>query len=958
MGTDLTRRRFLEGAASSILMLSMAQLRCRQSTEDSAAVGAPSAVGAAAVLPEYRGWEDLYRQKWTWDKVVKGAHHVVNCVSACPFNVFVKDGIVLREEQNAVMAANNPKYPDFNPRGCQKGICTSQLMYGASRLRYPLRRVGERGEGRWKRVSWDAALDEIADKWLDVAASDGPECVIYDSGTANAGYGSEGAEMALMNMLGCTQLDGWACAGDMPLGVIMTWGLFNMDSTSDDYFNSDLVFLWLGNPSYTRIPDAHFLWEARYHGTKIVSVAPDYNASTMHCDQWVNLRVGTDAALALGMAHVIVKEGLFKREFVAEQTDLPLLVREDTGKFLRQSDLEEGGSEEIFLLWDRKRDELVEAPGSEGLGRSTTLALGKLDPALEGSFSVQLADGTTVQVRTVFERLRDRLAEYTPERAAAITGLDAEVITELAREFARANAVSVFGSWGMMKHHHSDLFQRGILLLLALTGNVGKRGAGIRIGAWYMMSGLEEVMAEYPPRWWQKALMKVFKPNVREIFKYTKQYEDEHMYMNTPALLFLYQHGGLDKVANNPLYHDENPGIPMPEAVKTALEKGWFPDYPGNGKKPRMYLHTRVNPLRRWPAPQLAKEHLWPQLELIVGVNIQMSTTCAMSDIVLPACLYYERRGIKYAQSYVPYYAMGDKAVEPVGESKSEWEISGLLARKLQERAKNRGIAGVPDVKGKPIEFDRMYDKWSKDGRFVPEDDLPYYQTVAKNSPEIGNISWEEAVSKGAVRIQDVGPFRVHTNICSDYEPGETVYPGQWFVEKKMCWPTLTGRQQFYLDHDWFLAAHEELPTHKEMPKAGGDYPLRLTGGHQRWSIHSTFSQEKHMLQLQRGEPVVWIGIADAAARGIRDGDRVRMHNDVGSCELLASVAPSVQPGQVIIYHGWEPLSFKDWKSNQEPVPSTWKSLHMLQYGQLHYQFLFAGPHHTPRGTTVEVERA
>jgi nitrate reductase alpha subunit len=173
--------------------------------------------------------------------------------------------------------------------------------------------------------------------------------VIYDSGTANAGYGSEGAEMALMNMLGCTQLDGWACAGDMPLGVIMTWGLFNMDSTSDDYFNSDLVFLWLGNPSYTRIPDAHFLLEARYHGTKIVSVAPDYNASTMHCDQWVNLRVGTDAALALGMAHVIVKEGLFKREVRGEQTDLLLLVREDTESSCA-SGSGGGGSKEIFML--------------------------------------------------------------------------------------------------------------------------------------------------------------------------------------------------------------------------------------------------------------------------------------------------------------------------------------------------------------------------------------------------------------------------------------------------------------------------------------------------------------------------------------------------------------------------------------------------------------------------------
>jgi nitrate reductase alpha subunit len=334
-----------------------------------------------------------------------------------------------------------------------------------------------------------------------------------------------------------------------------------------------------------------------------------------------------------------------------------------------------------------------------------------------------------------------------------------------------------------------------------------------------------------------------------------------------------------------------------------------------------------------------------------------MSSTCAMSDIVLPACLYYERRGIKYAQSYVPYYAVGEKAVEPVGESKSEWEISGLLARALQERARARGIAGVPDVKGKAIEFDRMYEKWSKDGRFVPEDDLPYYEIVTRNSPELGNIGWEEAAAKGAVPIQDVGPFRVHTNICSDYEPGESVYSGQWFTEHKQPWPTLTGRQQFYLDHDWFLAAREELPTHKEMPRVGGDYPLRLTGGHQRWSIHSTFSLEPHMLQLQRGEPPP-SSVEDAAARGIHDNDRIRMFNDVGSCELLAKITPAVQPGQVVIYHAWEPVHFKGWKSYQEPVASVWKSLHMAEYGQLHYQFLFAGPHHAPRGATVEIERA
>jgi anaerobic selenocysteine-containing dehydrogenase len=79
----------------------------------------------------------------------------------------VKDGIVLREEQNAVMEASNENLPDFTPRGCQKGVCYSQLMYGPGRLRYPMKRAGARGEGKWKRITWDEALGEIADKILE-----------------------------------------------------------------------------------------------------------------------------------------------------------------------------------------------------------------------------------------------------------------------------------------------------------------------------------------------------------------------------------------------------------------------------------------------------------------------------------------------------------------------------------------------------------------------------------------------------------------------------------------------------------------------------------------------------------------------------------------------------------------------------------------------------------------------
>ena len=955
--TELTRRTFIRNA--TVVSLSMMSLSCGDSSEKvKTVVGKTTSGSAGFSLPKYGHWQDIYRQQWKWDRVVKGAHHALNCVSACPFNVYVKDGIVWREEQNPIMNATSPDYPDFNPRGCQKGNCTSQLMYSPTRLQYPMKRVGERGEGKWKRISWDEALDEIVDKFIEVVEEDGPDCVIYDSGTANTGYGSENAEMTLFNQLGATALDGWACAGDMPLGIIMTYGLFNVDSSSDDYFNSDLILLWIGNPTYTRIPDVHFMWEARYNGTKIISIAPDYNASTMHCDQWLNVKVGSDSALALAACQVIIEEGLYDRQFVQEQTDLPLLVRVDNKKFLTAADME-GGKENIYYLWDLNKQKAVIAPGSEGLGR-TTLHMDGMDPALEGIFEVKMANGQRVKVRPVWESVNEHIQQYTPEKAAAIIGVGAATIREFGRDCGKAKALSIFGSWGIMKHHHSDLYQRAMCLILALTGNVGKPGAGMRIGAWYIMSGLELAIMDKAsePAWWQKAVLKVYTPTVREIIEHTHKYEDEFMYMWTPALLFLYQHGGLDVAVNNPNYHDANPGIPMKEAVKTAFQKGWYPEYPSNNKKPRMYIHTRVNPLRRWPKPQLAKEQLFPKFELIVGINLKMSTTCLYSDIVLPASHFYERRGIKYAQSYVPYYVVGDKAVEPSGDTKTEWEISGLLARMITERAKQKGMTAVPDAKGNPIDFTKIYDKWSHDGEYVPEDDLNYYQKVTRNSPEIGNREWEEVVEKGAVHIEDYGPFRVHTNICSDYKEGQPTFSSEWFVKKKECWPTLTGRQQFYMDHDWFIAAGEHIPTHKAMPKIGGDYPLRLTGGHQRWSIHSSYSDHHHMLQLQRGEPVVFLGKEDSAARGLKDNDRVRIFNDEGECELLLSISPSVQPGQIIIYHAWEPHNFKAWRSNQEPVPSVWKSLHMVKYGHLQYHFLFGGPHHSPRGTTVDCELA
>ena len=369
---------------------------------------------------QYRGWEDVYRDKWTWDKVVKVTHTRVNCDSTCSLQAYVKDGVVWREEQNANYAQTRSDVPDYNPRGCPMGCMYSVAMYEPTRVKYPMKRVGERGSGKWERLSWDQALEEIADKLLDVIEEDGSECIIYDDGTTNIdfGIGSPMEGRLFSTALGASSIDNYAGVGDLPAGLIQTWGLYMGGGTADDQFLSDYIIFWVGNPSYTRVPEVHFFYEARYRGAKIVSIAPDYNPSTMHADRWLNVRYGTDAALALGMIHVILDEGLYDEAYIKEQTDLPFLVRDDNHRFLRESDLEEDGDDGIFYYWNATTGRRTKATGTWDSDVHSIALDEDQDPALDGAHTVKLLDGTRVRVRPVFELLHARVAEYAPEQAA------------------------------------------------------------------------------------------------------------------------------------------------------------------------------------------------------------------------------------------------------------------------------------------------------------------------------------------------------------------------------------------------------------------------------------------------------------------------------------------------------------------------------------------------------------
>jgi DMSO reductase family type II enzyme molybdopterin subunit len=940
--SGLTRRQLLVRGAAGTLALSLGRFVASVS-----AGGAVTGVAEASTvgLPDYTSWEDVYRAKWTWDRVVRGTHLRANCFSACAFDLYVKDGVVWREEQADVYAREAPELPDYGPRGCQKGNCYSSLMVAPGRVTYPLERVGPRGSGKWRRLSWEDALTRVADAILDAQQEGGAETVVYDNGTSNIDWGpSTIAEMRLFALLGATMLDGFAGTGDLAKGALQTWGTSFVDGSADDWFRADTLLLWHCNPTATRIPDAHFANEARYHGTTVVTVSPDYSPSAIHASLWVNPRPGSDAALALGLARVVLERNALDQAYVREQTDLPFLVRDDNGRFLRQSDVSEKGKEDIFYVFDARSKQVVEAPGTPGCW-SDSLELGDLEPALSGRFQAQTIKGS-VAVRPVLERVRERLAPYTPDYVAQVTGVGPGTQARLADLLVSSHRTLIYATWGSCKSYHGDLLQRALILLSALRGQQGRTGSGVRFAAWLPFEGADEFIGAQPP-WWQQQLLKLYTPPPRAMEEAIAGVSRTRLTW-TPSHLFLRVHGGLAE-AQDGMKPDATLPRPVGEYFQEAIERGWLPPRPAADRPPRVLVTSGVNPLRRWPVPQVIEKVLWPKLKLIVAIDMRLSTTGLKADLVLPAAGYYEKRGIKYAVALAPYVVIGDEAVKPLGESKPEWEMISLLARRLQERARERGVTG---------EVAHIYEKFSFDGKYGPDNDEAVLDHVLSRSSSTKGITWSEARQRGAMRAKSVGGWGTTSGIGSEVEPQGSLSPSRIHVEGKHAWPTLTGRQQFYLDHPWFVEADEVLPRWKPLPGIGGRYPILLTGGHTRWSIHAIWRAEPKLLRLQRGEPSMWMSVEDARQRGVNDNDFVLVRNEQGEFRVRARVAAAVAPGEAILYHAWEPFQFPDWRGNMEVVASPYKPVHLVgDYGHLRYRVFESGPMHVPRGVPVEIER-
>ena len=948
---SFSRRAFLKGSGGLVLTLSLGNLSLR-------APAAHARKGWSA--QSYEGWEELYREQWRWDSVAKSTHYV-NCAfqRGCAWNVYVKDGIVWREEQVGDYPQTNSEVPDYNPRGCQKGACYSERMYDASRVLYPLKRVGARGEGKWKRVSWEQALREVADATIDAMEEDGPGSIYWDMGTAVTN-GCHGLGLTrTVGVLDTPMLEANTEIGDHYPGATTTTGKICYQGSYDDLFYSDLILIWGGNPTYTQIPNAHFINEARYHGARVIAITPDLNASGVHADEWIPVNVGSDAALGLSLAQVMIEEEIYDARFIVEQTDLPFLVRTDNGKFLREQDMRKGGAEDRFFLFDRVSGEVVESP-------HRSLKLNGVDPALEGEYRVRTLAGE-VTVTPVFQLLRKQVAEYTPEAASKITGTHPNQIRKLARALAGAKAASSISQTNFSKFYHGLEMERGQILAFALAGQIGKKGAGISAFPYLSIDGsdpLSVTSGKLSPKWGLAALALKTAPEViklkfkgysTEMILYEMGRRDYLSGRYISAPLFLYLYGGLEELYGSAKQWDPWVKREFKEYFDEAVSKGWqvIPKTP-----PRILFEVGGNMLRRVRGYDRMIDHLLPKLDLLVTVDWRMSNTARYSDYVFPAAGWYEKDDITWGSPITPFCHVTTRTVEPLAESKPDWEFHCLFLKMVQQRAIERGIPEFTDRAGEVRRLDRVYDEFTFGGRYTEENTEEFLEEILSLTTNLGGVGWEELKEKGYAPYTGVGIGISQIGHAADFEPGETITANTWHTKKKEPWPTLTRRMQFYIDHEFFEELGEVLPIHKDNPAIGGDYPLQMTGGHNRWSIHASWRDEKHLLNLQRGEPLVYLGPVDAKARGVEDGDLVRVRNDIGAFEVRAKVAPNVRPGQVIVYHAWEPFQFRGQKSHQTLTPSPMNPLH-LAGGYFHLQptILMGAPGCPDRGTRVEVER-
>lgn len=383
-----------------------------------------------------------------------------NCQSRCRLHVHVRDGKVVKTSM--------APFPDqrYN-RVCLRGLSHVQRIYDPNRIKYPMKRVGKRGEGKFERISWDEAIKTITTKFKEYQKEYGNQSVAFSSvsGTMSFLHGYY-SSYRISNLMKATLTDYSLDMSDtFGLGrVIGVGGNFNQRSDPADLVNAKTIIIWAANMTDSHPHDWRFVVDAQQKGAKIIVIDPRFTTAASKADKWLSIRPGADPALAMSMAQVIISEKIYDEECLLNKTVAPFLVREDTKKFLRLSHLtgvepEGDPRNDPYIVWDSESNEAKSFKDVSS-------------PALEGSFTVK-----GIKVNTSFTLLKEAMAQYPPEQIADICEIKAEDIREVARLYAQNKPASMYN--GFIQYNNGLQTGHAWGILASLTGNIGVKGASL-----------------------------------------------------------------------------------------------------------------------------------------------------------------------------------------------------------------------------------------------------------------------------------------------------------------------------------------------------------------------------------------------------------------------------------------------------------------------------------------------
>ncbi len=462
--SEITRRRFVQGAAGGVGMLSIAgSLRYLERA-------APAQAGVVA------GKEFVFR-----------TGHSNNCDGACGHQVRVVDGRV-----RLVTAASwSPKTiagkdaPEFDPRICLRGVSQIQNTYSPDRIKYPYKRVGPRGSGRWERISWEEATSTIAERFREIQAKHGKKSVWIAPYTGSLALleGVVGAGFRFASVIGASAGDfegdnegdsatpaGWNYVLADP--DLTAGGIFDGHEMTD-FLNAKAIVLWANNVAETSLPDWRIMADAQRNGVQIVSIDPRFTPTSAKSDVWLPIRPGTDTALIDGVMNYVLQHKLYDSVYLKAYSVAPFLVDAKTKKFLRQG--------KSYLVVD----------AADGQVKPIEKAK---DPDLLGEH-----DGAS----SALKLLRDEMAQYTPEKVASMTDLEPQQVLQLAELWTRNKPVAVRAGFALSHWGRGDLTMQALVTLQALMGNIGVHGGGITtfaggltttafdLGNWWAPKGTE-----------------------------------------------------------------------------------------------------------------------------------------------------------------------------------------------------------------------------------------------------------------------------------------------------------------------------------------------------------------------------------------------------------------------------------------------------------------------------------